>query len=71
MGLFKIAHILKGEKVNLPYIIMKILIKVWSNKASTLMYSNLFNKLFEREKVKFNDENKKIAVRISYDIYFK
>lgn len=35
------------------------------------MYSNLFNKLFEREKIKLSDEIKKIIIRISYDIYFE
>lgn len=66
-----ITCILRGKKVNSLFIIIKRLIKVWSIEASTLVYSNLFTKLFEREKVKLNDETKKIAMRASYDIYFE
>lgn len=42
-----------------------------SKNANTLVYSNLFTKLFEREKVKLNDETEKIAMRLFYDIYFE
>lgn len=71
MNLFMITCILKWKKISLPYIIIKSLIKVWSNKDSTLVYSYLFTKLFEREKIKLNDEIEKIVLRVSYDIYSK
>lgn len=68
MDLFIIACILKSEKINLPYIMIRRLIKVWS---STLMCSNMFTKLFKRGKIKLCHETKNIALRVIYDIYSK
>lgn len=42
-----------------------------SNKASAQMYSNLFTKLFKRQKIKLSDETKKIVMQISCDIYYE
>lgn len=69
MHMFMIACILKEESINLAYIIIKRMIKVWSNKTSTLVYSNLFTKLFKREMIKLSDETKNIPQCVLYDIY--
>lgn len=71
MDLSMIAYIFNRERINLSYIIIKRLCKVWSNKASTLVHSNLFTKMIKREKIKLSDETKNIAIKISYDIYSK
>lgn len=63
VDLFMISCILKRGKINLPYIVIKRLIKVWSDKANTLVYSNFFFiELFKRQKIKLSDETKMITI---------
>lgn len=66
-----ITCILKGEKINLPDIILKRLNKNWFKNFSSWVYSNLFIKMFEIENVKLTDETKKALMRTIYDVYNK
>lgn len=50
---------------------MNRLIKVLSNDFGTLIYSNLFTKCFEQEKVKSSNEIEKLAMQNLYDVYSK
>lgn len=36
---------------------------------SSLIYANLFTKSFERKRVSYKDETKKVAIKPIYDIY--
>lgn len=58
-----------GEKLNLPYIILIRLIKIHSKPSSSLVYSNLVSKLFEKEGISLSDEIEQIHKRPIYDIY--
>lgn len=69
MDMWMITYILKEEKINLPFIILKRPIKILCKVVSSLVYLNMFTKVFERERVKLNEETKKFTMRNLYDIY--
>lgn len=71
MDLWLLACILLGKSINLLYIFMMRMIKVHPNLTSSLVYRNLFTKIFKKKGINLEGKSKEIETRQNYDIYYE
>lgn len=66
MDLLLLTCILLRKSIN-PYIMLMCLIKMYSNPS--LIYDNVFTKIFKKEGIGVESQSKKFKIRQSYNFY--